>query len=55
MSGKIIVQMKWIKVFHNWVIAVKSWNANRMMNHKSAKKHEIILKTYKNFSKIKEL
>ena len=31
--------------------AVKSRNASRMMNHKSAKKHRMILKTHENFGK----
>ena len=54
MFRKIVVRMKWIKMFHSWVIAVKSWNADRIMNHKSAKEYKMILKTHKNFSKNKK-
>ena len=55
MSRKIVVRMKWIKIFRNWMIVVKSWNADRMMNHKFVKEHEMILKAYENFSKNKRI
>ena len=45
--------MKWIKMFRSWMAAVKSWNADRVMNHKFAKKHEMISKVHENFSKDK--
>ena len=37
------------------MIAVKSWNVNRMMNHKSTEEYEMISKTCKNFSKNKKI
>ena len=46
--------MKWIKMFRSWVAVVKSWNADRMMNHKFAE-HEMISKARENFSKNKEV
>ena len=46
--------MKWIKMFHSWVTAVKSWNADRMINHKSAEEHGMISKVRENFSKNKK-
>ena len=40
-------------MFRSWVIVVKLWNADRMINHKSAKEHEMISKICENFSKNK--
>ena len=36
-------------------LTVKSWDANRMMNHKSAEEHKMISKARKNFSKDKRI
>ena len=36
------------------MIAVKSWNADSMINRKDAEKHEIISKACENFSKNKK-
>ena len=55
MFWKITIRMKWIKIFCSWMIAVKSWNVNRMMNHKLAEKYEMISKACENFSKDKRI
>ena len=47
--------MKWIKMFCSWMIAVKLQSADRMMNHISVKKHEMISKARENFDKNKRV
>ena len=52
---KIAVRMKWIKIFCNRIIAVKSWNADRIVNYKSTEEYEMISKIHKNFNKNKRI
>ena len=55
MFWEIIVRMKWIKISCNWIIIVKSWNADSMMSCKSTEEYKIILKARENFSKNKRI
>ena len=54
-SRKIVIRIKWIKIFRSWMIVIKLWSIDWVMNHKFIKRYEIISKTYENFSKDKRV